>query len=92
MSRNVEPDSMFTAAAKKRGLFIPFAAITVAGSLFGLGSQVFSWYEARKRAAIEQVLAERAMESRIKKLERWHCAMGGRPPDTIDWQRKCDND
>lgn len=30
-----------------------------------------------------------ATQHRLDKLERYRCAMGGHPPETIDWKRVC---
>lgn len=60
----------------------------VAGALFVIvpvlwsaGSTLISLYDTWNKT-------QSAIEQRLDKLERYKCAMGTKPPETINWKRK----
>jgi len=81
---------MFSIPKKRAGLFIPFAVFGVLGSALGVGGKAWDWIETRKKAAVQEELRRKAVDDRLRSLERWKCKMGGHPPDSIDWKRPCD--
>ena len=88
-----DQDSLISIPRKKAtGIFIPFAAFTIASTVIGGGVKVYGWIEDRKRIAVEEFRIHQETENRIRALERWKCKMGGHPPESINWQRSCDKD
>lgn len=56
----------------------------VAGSLFVILPLLWGALGAAKSVYDEWI----STRSRIEKLERWRCAVGSRPPESLDWKRK----
>jgi hypothetical protein len=64
----------------KRTMQVAGALFVIVPMLWGIFSQVISLYERWD-----------TMNDRVNRLERWRCAMGGKPPETIDWKRSVSN-
>ena len=89
MPRPSEPESFITIPKRKAGIFIPAATLGVALSVLGAAERGCKWLDERQRAARAEALEQEHLYDRIRSLERWRCAIGGRPPETIDWNRPC---
>jgi glutaredoxin 2 len=83
-------DSYISVPKKKAGIFIPIAALTIAGSMFGAFKSVMEYIDNRQQRAIEEKQRQQNIEQRLDKLERYQCVLGWDPPSTKNPDRKCE--
>ena len=89
----VEDDSFISLPKKKTaGIFIPIAALTIAGSMFGAFKSVVEFIDSRQERAIEEKARQNDIEDRLDSLERYKCVIGWNPPETKNPDRVCDKD
>lgn len=76
-----------------KGLYIPFATVGLVASAFTGAWQMWERWELHKteeiQAAIKHAQEEKALEERLRKLERWQCRLGWNPPTTRNAERDC---
>lgn len=61
----------------KKTVQVAGALLVIVPLLWGVFGQVIGLYERWD-----------TINDRVNRIERWRCAMGGKPPETIDWRRK----